>query len=761
MSANNFSSRFKNIYNNIHLRICKYIQDSDVSSLIILALLVGIVGGVAAAVFHHLISIIKNIFFGVDAGINFVPVIRSLPWYHRILSPVIGGLIVGPLIYFFVPEAKGHGVPEVMEAAALNSGKIRARVAPFKALISAITIGSGGSAGREGPIVQIGAGFGSALGQFFKLDGDSIEILLASGAAAGISGTFNAPLAGVIFSLEVIMKNIKLKNFSPVVIASLTGNAVANLFFGPRQAIFNIPTHNFVSNWEFFFYIGLGLFAAVVALIYQNSLYGMEHLFEGIKFPPYLKPALGGLLIALLALRIPEIHSTGYPIMEQALNGTLPLYLTLIFMIAKILATDFTLGSGASGGIFAPSLFIGAMAGSSYGGIINTFFPNITGGPGSYAIIGMGAVFAGAAHAPLTSIVILFEMTRDFKIFLPMMLACIVSSVATGKVQKKNIYTTKLLNRGIDLSVIDQANLIKNIKVKEIMSSNPLTLYDTNTVADAKKLFKGAFVSYVPVLKQKSGDYIGMMSYRNLMNFIEKNENIDDLGSKKIENLVFPTSNKIHTEDSIIKALEIISNTKSKTLPVFSNDDEKLVGVVSRSDILDAYHKKITRGDKENLFTLSDKETLEVKNLINFAVDSVSKTAEDKNIIIEKKLDDNLPEIIVNSNKILWVLNSLLSNSIQYTVNGGVIKIHAYNEGEKVLISIKDQGGGIPEHIQLEVFNKYSSMITKDNINGDDLPLSSSKEIISAHNGDLWVEESSQSGTTFILSLDAYFDEDE
>ncbi|MCC3143902.1 chloride channel protein [Halanaerobium sp. Z-7514] len=754
-------NKLKKKYHDIYSKLCVFIKESDITSLMLLAVFVGIIGGVAAVVFHHLISIIKNIFFGVGAGVDFVPVIRSLPIYHRILSPVIGGLIVGPLIYFFVPEAKGHGVPEVMEAAALHHGKIRARVAPFKAFISAITIGSGGSAGREGPIVQIGAGFGSALGQYFKLDGDSIEILLASGAAAGISGTFNAPLAGVIFSLEVIMKNIKLKNFSPVVIASVTGNAVANLFFGPRQAIFTIPTHNFVSNWEFLFYIGLGLFAALVALAYENSLYGMEHLFEKFKFPPYLKPALGGLLIALLALRIPEIHSTGYPIMDQALNGMLPLYLTLTFMIAKILATDFTLGSGASGGIFAPSLFIGAMAGSTYGSIINNFFPNITAGPGSYAIIGMGAVFSGAAHAPLTSIVILFEMTRDYKIFLPMMLACIISSIATGKVQKKNIYTTKLLNRGIDLSVIDEANLIKNIKVKEVMSENPLTLYNTNTVADAKKLFQGTFVSYVPVLKQQSGDYIGMMSYRNLMNYIEKNKDNEELNDMQIENLVFPTSTKICTEDSIIKALEIISNTKTKTLPVFSKENMKLVGVISRSDILDAYHEKITQGDKENLFTLSDKETLKVENLLNFAIDSVSKTAEAKNITIDREIEDNLPEIIVNSNKILWVLNSLLSNSIKYTINGGVIKIKVFTKDEKVLIYIKDEGRGIPEDVQLEIFNKYSSMITRDNIHGEDLPLSSSKEIISLHNGDLWVDKSDKTGTTFVLSLDAHFDENE
>ncbi|MFP4198236.1 MAG: ATP-binding protein, partial [Halanaerobium sp.] len=390
----------------------------------------------------------------------------------------------------------------------------------------------------------------------------------------------------------------------------------------------------------------------------------------------------------------------------------------------------------------------------------NSIFPNISAGPGSYAIVGMGAVFAGAAHAPLTSIIILFEMTRDIGIFLPMMVTCIVSTIAAGKFQKKNIYTTKLLNRGIDLSVIDEANIIKNIKVKDVMSSTPLTLYDTNTIADAKKLYKGTFVSYVPVLKEESGEYIGMMSYRNLMNYIEKNQNAEDLENRKIEKIVYPSTTKVYQEDSIIKALEIINNIKAKTISVFSKEDEKLVGVISRSDILDAYHKKITRGDKENLFTLSEKETLNVNNLVNFAVDSVSEMAADKNITIKKDIKDNLPEVIVNSNKILWVLNSLLSNAIHYTVNGGEVKICAYNDDKNVMICVRDQGGGIPEHVQQKIFNKYSAMITKDNIDGDDLPLSSSKEIIAAHDGDLWVEDSDEIGTTFVLSLEAQFDDD-
>ncbi|MEJ6950533.1 chloride channel protein [Natronospora cellulosivora (SeqCode)] len=756
--SNSISNIFKKKYEDMLELISRKLKDSELTGMIILAVLVGIIGGLGAVAFYQLISLIKNIFYGADAGEGFLVAIRALPWYHRIAAPVIGGLIIGPLVTFVVKEAKGHGVPEVMEAVGLRSGIIRARVAPLKAIISAICIGSGGSAGREGPIVQIGAGFGSALGQFLKLSADNIEVLLSAGAAAGIAGTFNAPVAGVIFSLEVLLKDIKLKSFSPVVVASVTGSAVANMFFGQRGAIFNIPTHNLATYWEFIPYIGLGFVAAFVALLFENSLYFTEHVFEKLKFPEFLKPALGAFFLALLALMIPQIHATGYPVMELALSGSLPFYLALVLMLGKILATNMTLGSGGSGGIFAPSLFIGSMMGSTYGSIVHTIFPNVTAGPGSYAIIGMGAVFAGAAHAPLTAIIILFEMTRDPKIFLPMMLVCIISTVTTSKIQKKNIYTTKLLNRGINLDVIGEATNIKNIKVKDAMSKKLVSIYDTNKIKDAKVLFAGSLVSYIPVLTQKEGNYVGMLSYRNLMNYLDENENNVDVEDTLIKDMVFPSNNKIYKEDSIIKAIEIINNSKAKTIPVFSKDgeNETLVGVVSRSDILDAYHKRITGGEKENMFNLSERETLKVKDIITFAVQCIKNQADNKNISIKSNIEDNLPEVSVNSNKIIWVLTTLLSNAIRYTQTGSHIEISAYHENENVYISVKDNGPGIPLEVQKDIFEKFSPISSENRSKGKGLALAISKEIVSAHNGKIWVESEEGEGAKFTFSLEAH-----
>ena len=722
------------------------IQKSEVTSMIVLAFFIGGVGGLGAVAFHHLISIIKNIFFGADAGEGFLVVVTSLPWYYRIAAPVIGGLIIGPFVTFIVQEARGHGVPEVMEAVGLRSGIIRVRVAPLKALISAITIGSGGSAGREGPIVQIGAGFGSAVGQFFNLNPEKVETLLASGAAAGIAGTFNAPLAGVMFSLEVLLKNIKLNSFSPIVVASVVGTGVANLFFRGRGAIFNIPAFELVSLWEIIPYLFLGIIAALVALLFENSLYFTEHIFEDITFPEFLKPAFGGLLLGLLALILPQIHSTGYPVMEDALHGNLPFQIAFVLMLGKILATNFTLGSGGSGGIFAPSLFIGSMMGSSFGSLANVFFPGIIAGPSSYATVGMGAVFAGAAHAPLTSIIILFEMTRDIKIFLPLMFACVISTVVTSRLQKQNIYTTKLLNRGIDIEAIGEAGILKNIKIEEIMSTDLITLFDDNTVKEAEKLFKKGFRTYLPVVKRKSNKFVGILSHREVINYLEEGEY-----THKIKDLIIPSPVTLSKEENLLKAMELINNVKMKVLPVLEEESGILLGVISRSDIIEAYHQKIANTSQGTILNYSHKVAVEVKKLINFAVKNIQFQAEDKNVDIQINVEENLPSIIANSSKISWVLTNLLGNALRYTESGKNIIVSAESDNKYVYISVKDNGPGIPPEYQDKIFEKFVQISEREE--GSGLGLTISKEIVEAHGGDIWVESELGKGSTFTFSL--------
>jgi len=731
--------------------IIQSFKKPEMPQLVILGAIIGIIGGLGAAIFYNLIGFFKDVFFAPSTTETFLDVVRSLPWYHRVLAPTLGGLIIGPLITFFVQEAKGHGVPEVMESVALKGGVIRGRVAPLKAIISAICIGSGGSAGREGPIVQIGASFGSFIGQTLNLEPDEVETLLGSGAAAGIAGTFNAPLAGVLFSMEVLLKDIKLKSFSPIVVASVVGTVIANIFLGNRGAVFDIPPHVLVSVWEFIPYLLLGVVAAGVALLFENSLYFFEHFFNELSFPEYLKPALGGLLLGLLALYVPEIHATGYPVMEGALHTDFPFFIVFFFMFAKILATNLTLGSGGSGGIFAPSLFIGSMLGSSYGIMIHNLFPNITAGPSSYATVGMGAVFAGATHAPLTSIVILFEMTQDPNIILPMMFSCVVSAVLTSRIQKKNIYTTKLLNRGVDISNIKKEQVLRNIKVKEVMATNPITLNKSMTLAQADDLFEKTFYSHLPVIDEKTGELVGVVNYHTISRQLKSQG-----GEQKIENYVFPAPGVAYLEDNLLKVSRLINDLNARIIPIIDNDEKhKLVGLINRTDLIEAYHESVMTHHDEIHFDLSPKMQVDIDHLIDVSVHALENDIKDKGLKVELDLQENLPPVQADSNKISWVIINLLDNAIHHSHTEDKIQIASWKSGDWVFVSVEDSGKGIASEDQERIFEKFVCLAQEEEHCDSGLGLAISKEIIEAHHGRIWVESQVGEGSKFVFSLKA------
>jgi len=349
------------------------IQPSSELVLIVTALIVGIGAGLGAVVFRYLINTVGWI------GYTWFPRITA-GWgkAYVVIIPAIGGMLVGPLVYFFAREAKGHGVPEVMEAVALKGGRIRPRVAIIKSLASAISIGSGGSVGREGPIVQIGSALGSSLGQLLRLSEDRVRALVACGAAGGIAATFNAPIAGVIFALEIILGEFTLQGFSTVVISSVAASVIGRVVFGDVPG-FIIPTeYGVASLWEFLFYPLLGILAALVGVLYTRAIYWTEDLFDNWKkVPEWVKPSIGGLLLGGLAFaypaisgvtwdRIPQVYNVGYDIIESALANKILFGVAITLMFAKLIATSLTIGSGGSGGVFAPSLFIGAMLGATF-----------------------------------------------------------------------------------------------------------------------------------------------------------------------------------------------------------------------------------------------------------------------------------------------------------------------------------------------------------------------------------------------------------
>ena len=556
----------------------------------VLAIIVGLAAGFGAVGFRLLINFFQSIAYG--SSDNLLEVVSGLVWYHKIWIPALGGLIVGPLVYFGAREAKGHGVPEVMEAVALRSGLIRKRLVVIKSLASALTIGSGGSVGREGPIVQIGSAIGSSIGQLTKVSADRLRTLVGCGAAAGIAATFNAPIAGSMFALEIILGDFGVATFSPIVISSVTATAVSRHFLGDTPA-FIVPAYELVSAWEFPMYITLGIFCALVAVIFVRTLYKMEDLFDGLKFPPeYFKAILGGLVLGLMGLVFPEVLGVGYGAIDQSLLQNYAWWILLLLVACKMLATSITIGSGGSGGVFAPSLFLGAMAGGFFGLLVNNLFPEVTASAGAYGIVGMGAVVSATTHGPLTAILMLFEMTGDYKIILPLMVTCIISSLAAAQLLKESIYTLKLIRRGIDIRAGKEVNVLKSIRAGEVMNSRVETVNEAfNLRGLADRISKSKYNSF-PVVNA-ANELTGILS------FFDYNESLFDENLKDLviaKDLATTDIVTVSLDDNLYDAFEKISVKDFSILPVVSPDNpKKLMGVLSRRDIIGAYEKAVLK----------------------------------------------------------------------------------------------------------------------------------------------------------------------
>jgi CIC family chloride channel protein len=554
---------------------------------LLFSIVVGFGAGFGAIIFRWLITNFNILFF--DQGHN---LLQFMGPYYAILIPALGGIIIGPIINLFAKETKGHGVPEVMLAVAALGGRIRLRVAAIKALVSSICIGSGGSAGREGPIVQIGSALGSGLGQLFKLPEEKIRILVACGAAGGIAATFNAPLAGIFFALEVILGEYGLRFFSSVVLSSVTATVVSRYFLGDHPA-FLTPTYQFLSAWEIPLYFIFGFLAAFTALLFIKILYKCEDIFDSWKIREYTKPAIGGLIIGLIGLYFPQIFGVGYESIEMALYGKITAKIVIILVLAKIVATSVTLGSGGSGGVFAPSLFIGAMLGEVFGKLTHLLVPNIAIPPGACALVGMGAVFAGAAHAPVSAILILFEMTGDYKIILPLMITCIISAVVVREFTKDSIYTLKLRRRGIDYQNIRGMDLMERIKVSEAMFKNLITVDETTPVRDADLMIKSTHHIGFPVIDLK-GNLVGIVTHQDINKALVNGD-----AETPVKEIMSKDIIVCYPDESLRTALEKIGEEDIGRIPVVERDNPRhLIGLITRRSIIVVYNQAL-RQQKE------------------------------------------------------------------------------------------------------------------------------------------------------------------
>jgi CIC family chloride channel protein len=532
--------------------------------------------------FRWLIESFQSVF--IEGGGN---VLGFLGDYYIILIPAAGGLLVGLLVYFFAREAKGHGVPEVMEAVALRGGRIRPRVALVKILASSLCIGSGGSVGREGPIVQIGSTIGSTLGQWLKLPEETTKVMVACGAAGGIAATFNAPIAGVLFALEVILGRVVTRRFGYVVISAVVADFLAQAFLGNERA-FLLPEFGIVSGWEFAFYIVLGILAALVAQGFTRLLYWCEDRFEVLKIPEYLKPVIGGLAVGAIGLYSLDLLGVGYEGIGRALSGELTLWVLLGFLALKIVATSVTLGSGGSGGIFAPSLFIGAMLGTAVGSIFGNLFPDITASAGAYGIVGMASVFAGAARAPFSAIIIIFEMTGNYNIILPLMTSVVISTFLSRKIKRESIYTIKLLRRGVDLDQEELGDVLRATTVKDAMTKDYPTLPAKTTISRLVRTFQKTGHHGFPVLDD-DGNLLGVVTETDIARHLET----VSPGKKLTAGDIVPRNPfVVYPDQTLDRILEAIEESEAR-IPVVSRENrQQLLGVVGRHELISAYRKK-------------------------------------------------------------------------------------------------------------------------------------------------------------------------
>jgi chloride channel protein, CIC family len=444
--------------------------------LFVLALVVGAGSGLGAVVFRYLIYFFTwlatgHVAFGQQGRVDSL----HLPWLGLaffVVIPVIGGLLYGPLIYNWAREARGHGVPEVMFAVADRGGRIRPQVSVVKALASALCIGAGGSVGREGPIVQIGSALASSLGQWVKMPDSRMRILVACGAGGGIAATFNAPITGVFFGVEIILREFSVDALFTVMLAAMIADITAIPFLGDKPFLSGFPPGIVLPHPRDYLLVAvLAVIAALMGLAFKAVLYKTEDICDRVwkGRPEWARPAAGGVLLGLLLLAIPQMYGVGYPVMYKAAAGQYALWFLVVLAFAKIAATSLTIGIGGSGGIFAPSLFIGVTSGMAYGDLAGHVFGPAAGQPALYAVVAMGAVFASAARAPLTSLASVVEMTGDFALTLPVMLAVAIAAALSRALSYGTIYTTKLLRRGTDIDRTTPWRALQDLKVADIM----------------------------------------------------------------------------------------------------------------------------------------------------------------------------------------------------------------------------------------------------------------------------------------------------
>ncbi len=566
------------------------------TTLLTLAFFIGILSGGANMLFRTCLELSRHVF--LEQGAELLGIYDG--WPNRLLTPLLpasGALLIGLLAMRFPGEVMGYGFPSFLERVNLRDGIIRLRTVILKIIAPSLTIGSGGSAGVEGPIAQIGGGIGSLVGQLFRVSGNRMKLLIAAGAAGGIAATFNAPIAGVMFATEIVLLgNFELTSFGAIVVSAGMATAVSRIYYGPNP-VFSVPEYTLTGLWELPFYILLGLVIGPLAVFYIKAFYKIKWHFQNLQINEYLKPVLGALVVGLIGIVFPHVMSDGYEFIEQALRGNMFWALMLVLVFLKIFATSVTLGSGGAGGVFAPALFIGAMAGGTFGAVAHALFPSVTSSAGAYATVGVGAFLAAVTHAPLTGMFLLFEMTGNYQIIIPIMLSATLGTFVSHRLFRDSIDTYELAMRGINLHAGREVTILHTIRVKDVMRRDFISVRDRVNLKEFLELvIEGPGGFYYPVVNAR-GEMIGIISLQDVRkvmfeDYIKEIVTVGQLCTEDVK-VLYP-------EDTLAKAMNHFAEMDIDEIPVVDpNNPKKVVGMLRRGDVVAVYNREVLRRQTE------------------------------------------------------------------------------------------------------------------------------------------------------------------